>query len=101
MGCILTLLWYNKPMTEIELATHEKTKGLHPDMFKAYCLLKAKAVNGQIEKFTIRGLAREWQENKELNMPSSKNRVKAILRDLEEKGLIENNIKTDILLILL
>lgn len=88
-------------MTDIELATCPKTKNLPPAMFKALCVLKAKSVEGKIENFTIRGLAREWENSPELNMPSSKNKVKEILRVLEKEGLIKNNTKTDILTLLI
>jgi flagellar biosynthesis component FlhA len=77
-----------------ELLSNEKIKNLPSNAFKAYLVLLNDAKNGKIENFTIRGLTREWTETKNLNLVTSKNSVKDIIRILESLNLIENNQKT-------
>lgn len=73
------------------LLKNPKTKGLSGNAFKAYYVLLSEAKDNKIEKFTLLGLAKKWEEDKELNMVSSKNTVKAVIRELEELGLVEND----------
>lgn len=73
------------------LLNNQKTKGLSGNAFKAYYVLLSEAKENKIENFTLLGLAKKWEEDKELNMVSSKNTVKAVIRELEELGLVEND----------
>ena len=73
------------------LLNNKKTKGLSGNAFKAYYVLLSEAKENKIENFTLLGLAKKWEEDKELNMVSSKNTVKAVIRELEELGLVEND----------
>lgn len=73
------------------LLSNKKTKGLSGNAFKAYYVLLSEAKDNKIENFTLLGLAKKWEQDKELNMISSKNTVKAVIRELEELGLVEND----------
>lgn len=79
------------------LLNNTKTKGLSGNAFKAYYVLLSEAKENKIEGFTILGLSKKWNEDKELNMVSGKNTVKAVIRELEELGLIKNNQQNKIL----
>lgn len=79
------------------LLTNAKTKGLSGNAFKAYYVLLSEAKDDKIEGFTLLGLSKKWTEEKELNMVSGKNTVKAVIRELEELGLIKNDQKNKIL----
>jgi len=79
------------------LLNNQKTKGLSGNAFKAYYVLLSEAKDNKIENFTLLGLAKKWEDDKELNMVSSKNTVKAVIRELEELGLVENDQKNWIL----
>jgi predicted DNA-binding ArsR family transcriptional regulator len=73
------------------LLINKKTKGLSGNAFKAYYALLSEAKDNKIENFTILGLSKKWVEDTELNMVSGKNTVKAVIRELENLGLIEND----------
>lgn len=79
-------------MTINQLIEHPILGTLSPEHLKAYLLLRKKAVRGIVSNFTIRGLVREWSENKELiKMPTGKNTVKSIIRNLEDLKVISYN----------
>lgn len=73
------------------LLINNKTKGLSGNAFKAYYVLLSEAKDNKIENFTILGLSKKWVEDSDLNMVSGKNTVKAVIRELEELGLVEND----------
>ena len=79
------------------LLNDTKTKGLSGNAFKAYYVLLNEAKDNKIDNFTLLGLSKKWTEDKELNMVSGKNTVKAVIRELEELGLVENDQENRIL----
>lgn len=79
------------------LLTDQKTKGLSGNAFKAYYVLLSEAKDSKIENFTLLGLSKKWTEDKGLNMVSGKNTVKAVIRELEDLGLVENDQENRIL----
>lgn len=89
-------------MTINQLINHPILGSLSPEHLKAYLLLRKKAERGVVSSFTIRGLVREWSEDKDtVKMPTGKNTVKAILRDLEELQVVSYNQETEQLTILI
>ncbi len=77
-------------MTIQELLKNPKVRGLSPSSFKAYLILVEKAGDSKvIEKFSIRGQAKEWGDDKNLNLISSKNTMKVVLDELELSKLIK------------
>lgn len=89
-------------MTLFELIKHPTLKKLKPNEFKAFFLLIEKATDNKIEQFTIRGLVREWTEQKDkINMPTGKNTIKEILRTLEKENIIKYDEENNLLLILI
>lgn len=77
-------------MTIEELLKNPKIRGLSPSSFKAYLILLEKAGESKtISKFSIRGQAKEWGEDKNLNLISSKNTMKVVLEELEDAKLIK------------
>lgn len=88
-------------MTIEELLKNPKIRGLSPSSFKAYLILLEKAGDSKtILKFSIRGQAKEWGEDKNLNLISSKNTMKVVLDELENAKLIKLNTKDKTLKIL-
>ena len=72
----------------------KKLKQLKPSSFKAYHYLKEKAGEGRvIEKFSIRSQAKEWANDPDMNLVSSKDTLKTILTELESAGLIVHDLK--------
>lgn len=82
-----------------KLLSNPKVLSLSGNSFKTYCVLLNKSKNGKIENFTIKGLTREWQENTELNLSTSKTTIKNIIRELEKLGLIKNNMTSKVLIL--
>lgn len=81
-------------MTIKELLENPKTRGLSATSFKAYCVLLNIAGEEKIIKnFSIRGQAREWDLDKNLNLISSKNTMKKILDELQELKLIKIDLE--------
>jgi len=77
-----------------ELLSNPKIRGLSPSSFKAYLVLIEKAGPSKIiSNFTIRGQAKEWGEDKNLNLISSKNTMKVVLDELEHNRLIKLNLE--------
>lgn len=88
-------------MTILELLQNPKVKGLSASSFKAYFILVDKAGESKIiHKFSIRGQAKEWAEDKNLNLISSKNTMKVILNELEDSKLIKVDLEKRMLKIL-
>lgn len=88
-------------MNIIELLKNQKIRGLSPSSFKAYCVLMDKAGEAKIiHQFSIRGQTKEWAEDKNLNLISSKNTMKVILNELEEAKLIKLDLSKHYLKIL-
>lgn len=80
-----------------ELLEDKRIRGLSPTAFKAYCVLLEKSGSDKkIINFSIRGQAKEWQSDLSLNLISSKNTMKRILKELQDNKLIktEKNKKT-------
>jgi hypothetical protein len=70
-------------MDIFDLMNHPIISKLPGSEFKAFVLLKSQAVDGHIDGFTIRGTQREWLEKEEeYNLPTSKTKVKDIIRNL-------------------
>lgn len=93
---------YILSMTINQLINHPILGTLSPEHLKAYLLLRKKAERGIVSNFTIRGLVREWLADKDtVKMPTGKNTVKAILRDLEELKVVSYNQETEQLTILI
>ena len=80
-----------------DLLQNTKIMQLSGNAFKAYCVLLGESQDGVIDNFSIRGTLRDWQNTPELNLSTSKNAVKLIIRELEKIGLIETNLKLKIL----
>jgi hypothetical protein len=81
-------------MTIKELLADPRIRGLKPSAFKAFCVLIEKAGKEKlINQFSIRGQAREWMLDKNLNLVSSKDTVKNILNELEQAKLIKVNLE--------
>lgn len=78
-----------KNITINELLRDPRIRGLKPSTFKAYCVLLEKAGEEKvIKKFSIRGQAKEWALDKNLDLVTSKDTVKTILNELEASKLI-------------
>lgn len=70
-------------MDIFDLMNHPIISKLPGPEFKAFVLLKTQAIDGYIDGFTIRGTQREWLAKKEdYNLPTSKDKVKEIIRNL-------------------
>lgn len=77
-----------------ELLNNHKIRQLSPSSFKAYLLLIEKAGESKvIHKFSIRGQVKEWSEDKNLNLFSSKNTMKTVLNELKNSQLIKLDLK--------
>ena len=73
---------------------------LSPMAFKAYFFLNKKAGKDKvIKKFSIRGQAKEWDIDLNMNLTNNKITMKKILVELEEKSLIEHKVKDKELII--
>lgn len=73
---------------------NKKLKQLKPSSFKAYHYLKERAGEERvIEKFSIRGQAKKWANDPDMNLVSSKDTLKTILIELENAGLIRHDLK--------
>jgi hypothetical protein len=84
----------SKKITVKDLLADLRIKGLKPSSFKAYCVLLEKAGDEKlISKFSIRGQAKEWMMDKNLNLVSSKDTVKTILDELEKVKLIKLDLE--------
>lgn len=69
-----------------------KLKNLSPNSFKAYLyLLNESGEKNIIKNFTILGKTKEWAEDKNMNLISSKNTMKKILKELQINGLVLHN----------
>lgn len=67
---------------------------LSPIAFKAYFYLVKKAGDdGVLKKFSIRGQAKEWDIDQNMNLTNNKITMKKILLELEDKGLIQHKVK--------
>lgn len=85
-------------MTIEELLKNSKIRGLSPSSFKAYLILMEKAGETKsISNFSIRGQAKEWGDDKNLNLISSKNTMKVILEELETAKLVKLDLDKRIL----
>ena len=72
------------------LLSNPRIRKLKPSSFMAYCVLMEKAGESkQISKFSIRGLAREWEEDNNLGLIKNKDTVKVVLTELEELKKIQ------------
>lgn len=84
-----------------ELLEDKRTRGLSTTAFKAYCVLLEKAGESkEIKPFSIRGQAREWELDKNLNLISSKNTMKKVLDELSVIKLVKIDLEKKILKIL-
>lgn len=83
------------------LLANPRIRKLKPSAFMAYCVLIEKAGESkEIPKFSIRGLAREWEEDKNLGLIKNKDTVKVVLTELEESKLIKVDLEKRTLKIL-
>ena len=83
------------------LLSNPRVRKLKPSAFMAYCVLLDKVGESkQIHKFSIRGLAREWEEDNNLGLIKNKDTVKVVLTELEEAKLIKVDLEKRILKIL-
>lgn len=83
------------------LLSNAKVRKLKPSSFMAYCVLIEKSGDSKIlTKFSIRGLAREWEEDKNLGLVKNKDTVKSILTELEDAKLINVDLEKKTLRIL-
>lgn len=81
-------------MTIKECLSDPRIRGLKPSAFKVYCVLYEKAGKEKvISKFSIRGQAKEWMNDKNSNLVSSKDTLKIILDELESLKLIKVNLE--------
>ena len=83
------------------LLANPRVRKLKPSAFMAYCVLIEKAGDEKtINKFSIRGLAREWEEDNNLGLIKNKDTVKVVLTELEDAKLIKVDLKTKTLKII-
>ena len=77
-----------------DILSNPRVLQLSPMAFKAYFYLRDKAdKNGVIKKFSIRGQAKEWDIDNNMNLTNNKITMKKILVELEEKELVQYNSK--------
>lgn len=83
-----------------ELLENPRIAQLSPISFKAYLYLKQKAGESKIiNNFSIRGQAKEWKNDLNMNLTNNKITMKKILNELESFFLIKHNIKEKTLII--
>ena len=82
------------------ILNNPKVSQLSPIAFKAYYyLLKKAGANKIIKNFTIRGQVKEWNIDQNMNLTNNKVTLKKILVELENKNLIQHDIKNKLLII--
>jgi hypothetical protein len=83
-----------------DIISNPRILQLSPMAFKAYFYLRLKADEDcVVKKFSIRGQAKEWDIDKNMNLTNNKITMKKILIELEEKELIEHKVKEKELII--
>lgn len=85
-----------------QLLENNKVRQLKPSAFMVLCLLIQKAgLSREIKKFSIRGLAKEWEEDKNLGVVTNKDTIRMILNELDESKLIKLDLENKKLKVLL
>lgn len=93
------MITLNTPITEV--LNDPKFRNLKPQILKAYFVLLEKAGESRtITGFSIRKLAKEWEEKSELKLTSNKDMVSQLIKEMEELKLVKVDFDKKILAVL-